>query len=455
MRKVLLYLSALVCCSTNVQAIEGPQSMTTGIVIGTGGFPHFNPQAGGGKLVAFKNYRLVAKTYTEYNGTWFQPVDSVAYKYSPGRGGLIDADQPNYDESLLFDDAITYYYNAGVSGYDNKLFRKQTFNDSNKVLSLTYATWRTTSGAWKDSARYQYTYITGTTKIKESMFQLWVGGTWSHDVPSVLTYSGNNVVAVSSNSYNASYVYDSKNNIISVVDKVAIHGTGILNYNERKTYTYDSNNEVESYVLERWNNNTYNWDKTERYEYLYTAGNVTQSIKYIWNNNRWETFSKQLFTYNNNNDKTSEITQLWDALSSSFVNSNKTIYNYNNIGLLESMTTQKWDAAGYWKYADGNTQTRYYYEYYYTTSVGSIAAAEPLNIYPVPAKDQLTISLGSKGNEHIALSVLNMNGAVVKQWDTENTTTTADISTLPNGTYALYARNEMGETRTSKFTIAR
>lgn len=454
MRKVLLYLSALVCCGTNVQAIEGPQSMTTGIVIGTGGFPHFNPQAGGGKLIAFKNYRVIAKTYTEYNGSWFQPVDSVFYKYSPGRGGLISADQPNYDESLLFDNAVTYYYNPGVSGYDNKLFRKQAFNDSNKVLSLTYATWRTLSGAWKDSARYQYTYITGTTKIKESMFQLWVGGTWSHDVPSILTYNGNNVVDVSSNSYNASYVYDSKNNIISVIDKVAAHGTGTLNYNEKKTYTYDSNNEVESYVLERWNNITNIWEYTERYEYLYTAGNVTQSTKYIWNNGRWETFSKQLFTYNSNDDKTTEINQVWDALSSSFVNNNKIICSYNTIGLLESITTQKWDAAGYWKYVNGNTQTRYYYEYYYTTSIGNIAAAEPLNIYPVPANDQLTISLGTKGAEPITLSVINMNGAVVKQWNTDKNTSTADVSNLPNGTYAVYACNQHGETRTSKFTIA-
>lgn len=430
--------------------------MTTGIVIGTGGFPHFNPQAGGGKLIAFKNYRVIAKTYTEYNGTWFQPVDSVFYKYSPGRGGLIDADQPNYDESLLFDDATTYFYNIGVSGYDNKLHRKQAFNDSNKVASLTYATWRTTSGAWKDSARYQYTYITGTTKIKESMFQLWVGGTWSHDVPSVLTYNGNNVVDVSSNSYRASYVYDSKNNIISVVDKVAAHGTGALNYNERKTYTYDNNNEVESYVLEKWNNISNSWYYTERFEYLYTSGNVMQCTKYIWNNNSWESSSKQLYTYNSNDDKTTETIQIWDAVSSSFINNKKIICNYNSIGLLESITTQKWDAgANAWKYAEGNTQTRYYYEYYYTTSVGNVATAEPLSLYPVPAKDQITISLGTHGYEQTTLSVLNMNGAVVKQWNTENSTTTADISALPNGTYVLYARNEMGETRTSKFTIAR
>lgn len=455
MRKVLLYLSALVCCSTQVQAIEGPQSMTTGIVIGTGGFPHFNPQAGGGKLIAFKNYRVIAKTYTTYNGSWFQPVDSVFYRYGQGRGSLISAEQPNYDESVVFDEATTYFYNTGVSAYDNKLYRKQAFNDSNVVTSLTYATWRVSSGAWKDSARYQYTYITGTTKIKESMFQLWVGGTWAHDVPSVLTYNGNNVVDVSSNSYSASYVYDSKNNIISVTDKVAAHGSGTLNYNERKSYAYNSDNEVESYIVERWNNLTNSWDNTERYEYAYTSGNVIQSMRYIWNNGKWENFNKKTFTYNNNNNKTSETTQVWNAVTGSFVNTDKEICTYNSIGLLESITTQKWDAAGYWKYTEGNTQIRYYYEYYYSTSVGSIAANQPLDIYPIPAKDQLNISLGTKGNGQVAVSIVNMNGAMVQQWNTPNTTTTADISALPNGTYALYVRNENGETRTRKFTVAR
>ncbi len=455
MRKILLYLSALVCCSTNVLAIEGAQSMTTGIVIGGGNFPHFTPQAGNDKWVAYKNYRLVAKTYTEYSGTWFQPVDSVFYRYSNGRGGQISVEQPNYDESVLFDDATTYFYNAGVAAYDNKLFRKQIFNDSNNVISLTYATWRLSAGAWKDSARYQYTYVAGTQKIKESMFQLWVGGTWAHDVPSVLTYDGNNVIDVSSNSYSASYVYDNNNNIISVTDKVAQHGTGTLSYNERKTYTYNTDNEVATYILERWNSITNNWDKTERYEYTYTSGNLTQSIKYTWNNNRWETYNKQLFTYNTNDDKTSEITMLWSAVTSSFVNAARENYTYNTIGLLESVTTQKWDLAGYWKYAEGNTQIRYYYEYYYTTSINAVASAQPVNIYPIPANNQLNIALGNTQNQTSTITIHNMNGAAVKQWNTKDNTTTADVSNLPNGTYALYVKNEDGALRASKFTISR
>ena len=267
--------------------------------------------------------------------------------------------------------------------------------------------------------------------------------------------NGNNVVDVSSNSYSASYVYDSKNNIISVTDKIAAHGSGTLSYNERKTYAYNSDNEVESYILERWNIATSSWENIERFEYAYTSGNTIQSMKYVWNNGKWENFSKKTFTYNTNNDKTSETTQLWNSITGSFVNSEKEICTYNTIGLLESITTLQWDAAGYWKYANGNSQIRYYYEYYYTTSVNNIAANQPLDMYPIPAKDQLNISLGNKGNEQVALSIANMNGAIVQQWNTKNNTTTADISALPNGTYALYARNEIGEIRTSKFTIAR
>lgn len=455
MRKVLLYLSVLVCHGTNVLAIEGAQSMTTGVVIGGGNFPHFDPKTGSGNIIAFKNYRVIAKTYTMFSSSSFRPIDSTYYKYSGGRGSLISVEQPNYDESILFDDAITYYYNHSASTYDNKLYRKQTFNDSNKILSLTYATWKITTAAWKDSARYQYSYIAGTGKIKESMFQLWVGGTWAHDVPSVLTYSGNNVTDVQSTSYSASYIYDANNNILSVTDKVAAHGTGTLNFNERKTYTYNTANEVASYTRERWNTVNNAWDKIEHFQYTYTGSNLTESIKYVWNNNTWETSSKSLYTYDSNNNKTSETTQLWDAGTATFVNGYREIYAYNFVGLLESVTTQKWDVLGYWKYADGNTQIRYYYEYYFTTSVNNIAAAQPLDVYPVPAKDQLTISVGASGNEQVALSIVNMNGALVQQWNTNAATTTANISTLPNGTYALYARNEQGETRTRKFTVAR
>lgn len=455
MRKLLLCLSALACCSTNVLAKDGPQSMTTGIVIGGGNFPHFDPKTGTDNVIAFKNYRVIAKTYTMFSGSAFKPIDSTYYKYSKGRGSLISVEQPNYDESVLFDDAITYYYNHSAAVYDNKLYRKQTFNDSNNILSLTYATWKAATAAWKDSARYQYSYIAGTGKIQESMFQLWVGGTWAHDVPSVLTYSGNNVIDVQSLSYSASYVYDANNNIISVTDKVATHGSGTLAYNERKTYTYNAGNEVATYIRERWNTATGSWDKTEYFEYTYSGSNLTESILYVWNNNMWETYSKSLYTYNSNNDKTSETTQLWSAASGTFVNSIREIYAYNTAGLLESVTTQKWDVLGYWKYADGNTQIRYYYEYYFTTSVSNVADNSSISVYPVPAKDRLTISLGNTYNQQVSLSIRNMNGAVVKQWNTTDSETTTDISALPNGTYVLYCRNDRGEVKSSKLTVSR
>lgn len=452
MRKLLLYLSALACCSTNVLAIEGPQSLTTGVVIGGTGFPHFNPQ--GGKVSADKHYRVIAKTYTIYSGTWFQPQDSTNYTYTGGRGSLFSADRPNYDESILFDDATTYYYNAGTSSYDNRLYRKQSFDNSNNILSLTYSTWRTSTAAWKDSARYMYSYVAGTNKIKESMFQLWVGGTWAHDVPSTLTYDGNKVVDIVSNSYSASYTYDNNDNIICVIDKVAAHGSGVLSYNEKKSYSYNVDGEIATYTLEKWNTTNNDWDKIEKNEYTYTGKNIAENTVYQWNGSNWILYNKHLFTYNSNNDQTTEITQLWNG--SSFVNYQKEICAYNYYNLLESITTQNWDLAGYWKNADGNTQIRYYYEYYFTTSVANIAGNSSLNIYPVPATDKINISLNAPAGTNTSFTVQNMNGAVVKQWeaDAANTLTT-DISSLPAGTYAICARTKDGGVLNDKFVIAR
>ena len=92
---------------------------------------------------------------------------------------------------------------------------------------------------------------------------------------------------------------------------------------------------------------------------------------------------------------------------------------------------------------------------YYTTGINNVASVQPVNIYPVPASNELTIALGNTQNQTSAIAIHSMNGAVVKQWNTKDNTTTTDVSTLPNGTYALYVKNEDGVLRASKFTISR
>ncbi|MBL7682320.1 MAG: T9SS type A sorting domain-containing protein [Flavipsychrobacter sp.] len=446
MKKAFLYILAF-SYTVALNAKDGADGLTTGVVINGGGFPHFNPQ--GSKYENKSNYRLIAKTNTKHNGTWFQYNDSTTYKYSFGRSGQVNIDQPQYDESILFDEAVTYYYNATAGKYDNKLFRTQTFdNKTNNILSLRYSIWHTLTQAWKDSAKYSYKYITGTNKIDQTLFQLWVGGTWTHNVPSTLTYDGNKVVQINSLAYSASYTYDANNNIIAIEDKISDHGSGILYNNERKLYTYGSNNEVASYTLEVWNTTDNSWKKSKYWEYTYSAAkNVTESVEYNWNGTGWDRYSKHEYTYDANNNKTTDKTMLWNATSGSFYNYMLETWLYNTHGLVESITTISWDNTGnQWQYAASNTQTRYYYEYFATAIANtSFADNSIMKLYPIPATDILHISLNLPKTLDARFSILNMAGITVKQWSEENLqNNTLHINTeaLPAGNYILNIQSD-------------
>lgn len=459
-RKIYLLLLLVSSFGAAFAAEGGAQGLTTGVKAGGGfGFPHFSPQASAG--IPNTHFRLVAKTYAGYSGSYFQPIDSTFYSYGAGRGSIINPDQPNKDESILFDDAITYYYNAGVSGYQNRLYRNQLFDDQDRIKTLKYARWDFLSLAWKDSARYLYTYVAGTNKIDQSTFQLWVGGTWSHNLSSTLQYSGNNVVTINSLDYSVSYTYDVNNNIVSIEDKVSSsHGSGTLSNNELKNYTYNSNNEVVSYTLSKWDATGNQWVKNKHWDYTYAAGSiVTNAVEYNWNGTSWDTYSNHIYTYNSNNDQTSELIQLWNVSINAYINNSLETRVYNSNKLLESITVQYWDKmSSIWRNIDGqSTQIRYYYEFYNPTSVNSFAVNNNAKLFPNPATDMVHFQITWNKSAETSICLYNTLGIPVytsHQNTSNNLDYSFDVHTLPSGTYTLVASNGT-ENYTNKLLIIR
>ncbi|OSZ79557.1 hypothetical protein CAP35_15295 [Chitinophagaceae bacterium IBVUCB1] len=456
MKKALLFIIAL-CTTKAAYTAEGPQGLTTGVVIGGGGFPHFDPTFGNEKPGSVNNYRVVAKVALKFSNGVFIPSDSVRYAYSGGRSGLINIDRPNYDELFLFDDAVTYYYNNSSAIYDNKLFRKQTFDAENKITSLRYAIWHLPTQAWKDSARYLYKYMAGTKKIEESLFQLWVGGTWSHNVPSTLSYVGNNVVSISSNAYSATYMYDANNNIISITDQISQHGTGNLYNNERKTYTYNTDNEVDSYTLEQWDNINSRWVFIRKFEYTYYQKNIDESLEYYWDAGSWKLYGKHTYAYNSLNKKTSEILQLWTG--NAYINHTFETCTYNAADLIESITIRSWNnATASWALQSGNTQMRFYYEYFAPTSIAYAQHdAFGMQLYPVPATNVLNINLNQQQTSPVMFTIRSMSGAVIRQWQQSGSQlqATVQLDGIASGNYTVVANTASGQSMVRQFSISK
>ncbi|MBS1771215.1 MAG: T9SS type A sorting domain-containing protein [Bacteroidetes bacterium] len=441
MRQLNILLLFLVMVPAFAVAGE-KQGLTTGVVI-TGSFPHFSPTqpvTGGGSSVV--TYRLIAKTNAKFDGTSFMPIDSTNYSYSNGRGGAVNQDNPYNDEAIFFDDSYTYYYNAIAGMYDNKLYRKQSFDADNRVVSLTYSSWRASTAIWKDSARYLYAYVPGTRKIDLSSFELYQGGSmWVQHDKSQLSYNNDNVVSVVSNSYDAIFTYDANNNITSVQDKVFDHASGQLFNNQRKSYTYNADNDVLTFTLEVWNTGSSAWVKSKYWEYTYNTTTKRQetSIEYNWSGGTWEAYAKHLYAFDNDGKKLSETVMLWNNTTAGYSNYTNEVWSYNAAGLVSAITTATWDnSASGWKYGTNNSQTRYYYEFYFPTVVDKNVANNGLSIYPVPANNMVNLHIKWNGTNEYHASIYNLSGVAVRDWTDKGAAEydkQIDIADLPAGNY--------------------
>ncbi len=97
-------------------------------------------------------------------------------------------------------------------------------------------------------------------------------------------------------------------------------------------YTYDANNNLTSEIYSLWDTSTNSWINYYKYEYTYDANNnVTSEIYSEWDTsiNSLINDSKCEYTYDANNNVTSEITSYWDTNTNSWIYGNKYEYTYD------------------------------------------------------------------------------------------------------------------------------
>lgn len=412
MKKIHVLIPALLFLCLHVQAGSGPQEGVTGVTITGGMFPHFTSQSSGKPI---HNSRLKAKVFLKFLQNSFTPVDSTYYIYNGERGGETLKEEPNNDQNILFDESYTYIYNPLIGKYDNRLYRLQQFDADNKVWSLTYKNWRKSVGEWKDSARYSYLYANGT--MVSSIYEISFGGFWSKHVESALSYdANNNVTEMNSTAYVAKFVYDNNNNLITMVDsQISPNGTWVLN--ERKNYSYLNNN-VSVYTLEKWDPAIASWVNTSRWEYSYSGGNVAITTESFWDGSKWTNMSRHLYQYDGNNNKIEDIGQDWNVAANSFVNTKKQKWTYNIYNQPERIISETWNGSA-WMYADNDEEIRFYYEYYFPTSINHLAAENNIIVYPYAAVNNININVNWDIPQSATIMIYDMKGSLAKQWQQE------------------------------------
>jgi hypothetical protein len=434
MGKLYTTLFILAILGGNVYAIEDSEKMTTSVPV-TGGFPHLSSES----PVISTNYRLRAKTFTTYSSNAFVPVDSTIYVFSNGRGGYTSMKDPNNDESVYFDNSVTYLFDRSVGAYTNRLKRKQEYNENNKVTMLSYTAWKELAGIWRDSAKYVYSYDKNTSKLLTSSLEIWAGGSWSPHIISTLQYNSNNLTTLNSSTYNAVFSYDVNNNLVGVEDEQWSQSAG-WQKNEKKLYVY-SGDKVVTYTIQKWNLQNNDWQNAVSYDYAYNGGDKpAESVMKIWNGSIWVASEKSIYSYDKNGNKLEEIKQVWNTSTSSFNNTLHEVWEYNSNNLPVSITTSRWnESTSAWVNADQDYQIRFYYEIYWPTSVKSVASVESnMKCYPLPANDNLTIDVNLSSASKCSIVMMDVKGHIVRQWEesyTNHINKSVNVADLNTGNY--------------------
>ncbi|WP_276135156.1 T9SS type A sorting domain-containing protein [Polluticoccus soli] len=281
-----------------------------------------------------------------------------------------------------------YAYNNG-SGLEPAGRSTHTYNGDMQITQTVQDSWNPGSSQWEPSSRTINHYNTAK-QMDTSWQQSWIAMTsqWMDGGRTISTYTNGKLMMQLQQNYSGPGWDDAY----------------------RSNYTYDVNGNMATVENEFWNNNA--WEKSYRGEYTYTtAGDVATEIGAHWTGAAWENGNKYSTTYNQYRRPLTEESQTWNTSTSQ------------------------------WYYDSGDDYlTKYYYEVY-TNDVKNVASNRTaLNVFPVPAKEQITISASFQQSQPVSVVIRDMNGRVVKQIADQAGTQyrkAINVADLPAGNYMI------------------
>ena len=152
---------------------------------------------------------------------------------------------------------------------------------------------------------------------------------------------------------------------------------------ELDEYTYDANNNMTSEIYSLWDTGINAWIFDDKYEYTYDANNnLTSYIYSEWDTgiNAWIFNYKDEYTYDANNNMTSEIYSWWYTGINDWIFAYKDEYTYDANNNLTSYINSWWDTG----INDWIFNYKYEYTFNLAVNVSEIIAPEWYNNYLYP-----------------------------------------------------------------------
>jgi hypothetical protein len=409
--------------------------------------------------------RMYARPHYQYKPTQtgFVFIDSSHYEYSGGRGG--DAlTTPKYDNCItvavdpngirsttLYTSVYDQYDNAtrttienldaGTGNWIPFSYNRAAISRYNYRLSDTNYIWQPWSQSYVAEVSWSYGHFSSDGRLAAAACYEYHPDTLAWDnVPQLgflLDYDANlNIIEFST------YVY---------IDK---WGTA-LNY----LYTYNAQNRLTSLKRKSWYTipPPKRWETFDSTYYSYDGSGLRDAEVYMkFNRTMWrfDTIGRYSFTYDAAGNLAESIYHIYDAANKVYRNEDKFTYTYNNYNQCTSKRSQSW-VNGAWDNSGRDHINNYYYQLYFPVGVTNVSNNNTqLQLWPVPANNILYIQPTEKATQNYTLCITDMMGRKVLQQNQTGNAMSADVSSLPVGSYNIMLYSN-GIVQHSKFNIIR
>jgi len=325
----------------------------------------------------------------------------------------------------------------------NTMRMANTFDSNGRIIKLTGDGWNTATSVW-DKNTITTNTLNANGTINYSIMQSWDKNksVWEDAMKTIYTYDASKNIltqksqmkldtdwidfSLTTNTYNASGQLTK-----SVDQQVNIMTMQMLN-SYQDTYTYNADGTENQNVSQRWNVATSAWDNATRYTNTYDGSKrITAMLMEKYENSAWINDMKTTVTYNADGTVKESLEQDWNVTLSKWDDAWKDFYTYNTNATPKQVLTMEWSTTG----NNWVNQSRMTYSYGATIIEPNLTAETPLQAFPNPFTDVISIKYNSL--EGTSIRIFNINGQLIRTFEKGEPLSEINLSELRNGIYLL------------------
>lgn len=325
----------------------------------------------------------------------------------------------------------------------NTMRMANTFDSNGRILKFTGDEWNSGTSVWdKNSVSTNTLNANGT--INYTIMQSWDVDlkVWEDAMKTIYTYDASKNVLTSKSQIKpetdwmdfsmTTNTYNSTGQLTKSVDQQVNILTMQMVNSYQDTYTYNADGTENQNVSQQWNATTNAWENTTRYTNTYDGSKrLTVMLMEKYGNNAWVNDMKSTFTYNADGTVKESLEQKWNVALNKWEDAWKDFYTYNTNATPKQILNMEWSSTG----NNWVNQSRMTYSYGATIIEPNLTAETPLQVFPNPFSDVISIKYISL--EGAAIRLFNINGQLVRTFENGEPLSDINLSGLRNGIYFL------------------